>query len=332
MPSEVQVAAGKAIQRRTGRTFHLATRFLPERVRHPTYVLYGFFRIADEVVDVADPGPPAEQRAELQSIRGAVLGEREPEEPVLAAFAELVDRHDIPDREVKVFLDAMEQDIDTDRYATREELAAYTDGSAAAVGRMMTAVMDPPAPAAALPHATALGEAFQLTNFLRDVREDAVERDRVYLPVETLSAHGVAPEAVLDLEMSDGFAAAMREELERTEALYREGVAGIGLLPPDCQFPVLLAAVLYADHHRLIRDREYDVLSVTPQLSRTRKLSLLTRTATHWWRTRDPERTFYAVSAVASTESGDGIGVGTRGCRLGGLRSWASAGVRWLVP
>ncbi|MFB6219647.1 MAG: phytoene/squalene synthase family protein [Halobacteriaceae archaeon] len=330
MPSDTQVAAGKSIHRRTGKTFYLATRFLPERVRHPTYVLYGFFRIADQVVDGPDPGPPAEQRAELQSIREAVLGDADPDDPVLAAFREVADRHGIADGDIEVFLDAMEQDIDTDRYPTRAALREYMDGSAAAVGRMMTAVMDPDDPEAALPHATALGEAFQLTNFLRDVREDALDRERVYLPEETLRRFGADAGTVLALEANDGVADAVRAELERTEGLYRDGVAGIGYLPDDCQFPVLLAAVLYAEHHRLIRARGYDVLSGTPELSRPRKLAVLARTAYYWWRTGDPEATFYAASAVPREGSVDALADDQGESLVGGALSRARDGVRWL--
>ncbi|MFB6157704.1 MAG: phytoene/squalene synthase family protein [Haloferacaceae archaeon] len=305
-----QLSRSKAIQQRTGKTFHLATRLLPKRVRHATYVLYAFFRIADEVVDDADGAEPAAQRAELERYRAAALGEREADDPVLEAFATVRERAGIADEDVEVFVDAMLADIDTDRYGTYEELETYMDGSAAAVGRMMTAVMDPPPESEkrALPHATALGEAFQMTNFLRDVREDAVELDRIYLPLETLREHGVDAEQVLNLEYSEGFAAAMREELRRTERLYQEGVAGIEYLPDDCQFAVTLAAVLYADHHRLIRERGYDVLSETPQLSTRRKLSLLARTALNWAVLRDPESVFYRVSAVPSEGPSGGEG------------------------
>jgi phytoene synthase len=298
MVNQQQIARSKAIQQRTGRTFYVATRFLPERVRHPTYVLYAFFRLADEIVDAAETAPPAEQREQLDRIEAAALGRREPTDPVLAAFSELRAERGIRDEDVATFVDAMRSDIDNDRYATYEELEAYMDGSAAAVGRMMTAVMDPEDPASALPHATALGEAFQLSNFLRDVREDVLERDRIYLPQSTLSAHGVTEQQVLDLEMSEGFRAAMRAEIERTERLYQEGVAGIKYLPADCQFPVLLAAVLYAEHHRLIRNRDYDVLSVTPEIPLARKLWLLVQTRWHWQRVRDPETVFATVSCV----------------------------------
>lgn len=304
MVDETQVAQGKRIQRRTGKTFHVATRVLPERIRHPTYVLYGFFRIADEVVDAEETLPPAEQREELERLRLAALGEEPTDDPVLDAFSAVRERHAIADADVNAFIDAMASDIDTDRYETYAELEAYMNGSAAAVGRMMTAIMEIENEDAALPHATKLGEAFQMTNFLRDVGEDVVERQRVYLPQETLREHGVDERQILDREFDSNVAAAMRAELARTERLYEEGVAGIKYLPDDCQFAVLLAAVLYADHHRLIRRRGYDTLTATPQLSTPRKLWLLAYTRWRWQWNRDPEAVFYEVSQGFDEDAG----------------------------
>ncbi|WP_101294476.1 phytoene/squalene synthase family protein [Halegenticoccus soli] len=302
MVADERVERSKTIQRRTGKTFHLATRLLPKRTRRATYVLYAFFRIADEVVDGGMPKAPERQRAELERIRAEALGEREATDPVLAAFAELRERYGIDDEDVNAFVDAMATDIAKRRYASYEELEAYMDGSAAAVGRMMTAVMGPEEPEKALPHATALGEAFQLTNFVRDVREDVEERDRIYLPATTLSDHGVTEGQIRRFEMDDRFAAAVRAELARAEGLYRKGVTGIKYLPRDCQFPVLLAAVMYAEHHRLIRRRNYDVLSETPQLGTLRKLTLLAKTRWHWAWSKDPATVFRRASTVSDRE------------------------------
>jgi phytoene synthase len=313
MVEQTQVARGKQIQRRTGKTFHVATRLLPEDIRHPTYVLYGFFRIADEIVDAEDTGTPAEQREALESLRRAALGEEPTDDPVLDAFSTVRAKRGIADADVDAFIDAMERDIDTDRYETYAELESYMDGSASAVGRMMTAIMDLDAEteAAALPHATKLGEAFQMTNFLRDVREDVVERGRIYLPLSTLHRHGIDETQILDLSFDDDVAAAIRDELARTERLYEQGVAGIKYLPDDCQLAVLLAAVLYADHHRLIRNRGYDTVSTTPALSLPRKLSLLARTWWKWQWNSDPEAVFYEISGGFDREHG-GHGHGPR--------------------
>ena len=298
MVDSSQIAESKSIHRRTGRTFYYATRLLPERVRRATYVLYAFFRVADEVVDDAEGMSSEEQRRRLEEIRDAALGRRETDAPVLAAFAEVREEYGIPEAEVEVFIEAMLTDITRSRYDTYEELEAYMRGSASAVGVMMTYVMRPEDPEPALERARALGEAFQLTNFLRDVREDVLDRGRIYVPLETLRGHGASEEQVERLEYDEHFAAAIREELSRAESLYREGVAGIEYLPEDCQLPVLTAAVLYADHHRLIRERDCDVLAETPTLSTGRKLSLVARTWLHWRWQKDPETVFAKVSAL----------------------------------
>ncbi|ELY39951.1 phytoene/squalene synthase family protein [Halalkalicoccus jeotgali] len=298
-----QIEQSKAIHRRTGRTFYYATRLLPGRVREATYVLYAFFRIADEVVDDAAGTPPEEQRRELESLRDQALGRTDPEGPVLEAFRTVKRRHDIADEDVETFIEAMLTDIDTRRYETYAELEAYMNGSAAAVGRMMTAIMDPDDPENALSHATALGEAFQLTNFVRDVREDVIERDRIYLPQSTLAECGVSDGRIERFEMNEDVASAVRIELSRAESLYREGVAGIKYLPKDCQLPVLLAAVLYAEHHRLIRDCEYDVLTNEPELSTLRKLWIVARVRWYWQWNTDPEAVFERVSAIPNRTS-----------------------------
>jgi phytoene synthase len=300
MVDDEQLSRSRAIHRRTGRTFYYATRLLPERVRHATYVLYAFFRVADEVVDDAEGVDPEEQRRQLEEIRRAALT-GDTDDPVLSAFAELRAEYDIPDEEVDVFIDAMGTDIEKSRYRTYSEVEAYMRGSAAAVGVMMTYVMRPDDPEEAIPAARRLGEAFQMSNFIRDVREDIVERDRIYLPLETLESRGVTAEQVERLEYDEAFAAAIRDELQRTEALYREGVAGINLLPRDCQLPVLTAAVLYADHHRLVRERDCDVLAETPSLSTLRKIRLVIETRWRWFWTKDPEAVFATVSDVPSS-------------------------------
>jgi phytoene synthase len=316
MPESDQIDTSKQIHKRTGRTFYVATKLLPERVRTATYVLYAFFRVADEVVDRTDDPDPEAQRRRLESMRAAALGESaetddlpEDERAVLDAFRSLADEKGISDREVDVFVDAMIQDIETTRYEAFEDLAEYMRGSSVAVANMMMAAMEMSDVdrEEAQSHAAALAEAFQLTNFLRDVREDIHDYGRVYIPRETLERYGVSETDLAEATVTDGFVSAMRHELQRTERLYREGVAGIRMLPEDCQFGVLLAAVFYAEHHRLIRTRDYDVLSETPELGRLRRGYLLVRTWIHWRRHRDPEATFYAVSAISRGSEGEGV-------------------------
>ena len=302
MVDSTQLAESKSIHRETGKTFYYATRLLPERVRHPTYVLYAFFRVADEVVDNPEGSSPTERHERLLEIREAALGREPTDEPVLAAFSELRERHGIPDEEVETFIDAMRTDIEKSRYETYDELEAYMRGSAAAVGVMMTIIMKTGDDDSALPKARRLGEAFQLTNFLRDVGEDIADRDRIYLPRETLDAYGADPADIRNRRFTEEIGTAIEHEMRRAEGLYREGVSGIKYLPMDCQLPVLTAAVLYADHHRLIRDREYDTVTATPAIGTLRKLSLVAKTRWYWMWNKDPETVFAKVSEIPTVE------------------------------
>jgi phytoene synthase len=302
MVDPTQLAESKSIHRRTGKTFYYATRLLPERVRHPTYVLYAFFRVADEVVDNPDGLSPAEQHERLREIEAAALGREPTDDPVLAAFSEVRRRYGIPDEEIETFIQAMRSDIETSRYETYDELESYMRGSAAAVGVMMTFVMGADDDETALPRARRLGEAFQLTNFLRDVGEDIEDRGRIYLPRSTLAACGADPADIERRRFTNEIGAAIERELRRAEGLYREGVKGIKYLPSDCQLPVLTAAVLYADHHRLIRNRGNDTVTETPSIGTVRKLSLVAKTRLYWAWTNDPEAVFAKVSEVPMVE------------------------------
>lgn len=302
MVDSTQLAESKSIHRETGKTFYYATRLLPERVRQPTYVLYAFFRVADEVVDDPDGLSAAEQHERLVEIRDAALGREPTDDPVLSAFSEVRERHGIPDEEVEQFIDAMRTDIEKSRYGTYDELEAYMRGSAAAVGVMMTIIMKTDEDDSALPKARRLGEAFQLTNFLRDVGEDIVDRDRIYLPQRTLEACDADPADIERQRFTDELGAAIEYEMRRAERLYREGVSGIKYLPVDCQLPVLTAAVLYADHHRLIRDRGFDTVTETPSIGTVRKLSLVAKTRWYWIWNKDPEAVFAKVSEISMVE------------------------------
>lgn len=302
MVDSTQLAESKSIHRETGKTFYYATRLLPERVRHPTYVLYAFFRVADEVVDDPDGSSPTEQHDRLIEIREAALGREPTDDSVLAAFSEIREEYGIPDEEVEQFIDAMRTDIEKLRYETYDELESYMRGSAAAVGVMMTIIMRTDDDDSALPRARRLGEAFQLTNFLRDVGEDIVDRDRIYLPEETLEAHDADPADIERQRFTEELGDAIEYEMRRAEQLYREGVSGIKYLPPDCRLPVLTAAVLYADHHRLIRERGYDTVTETPSIGTLRKLSLVAQTRWYWTWNKDPEAVFAKVSEIPMVE------------------------------
>jgi len=178
----------RGLNARHGRTYFLATRLLPAERRPAVHALYGFARYADEIVDdLDDDSPAAERAARLDALdadlAGALAG-APPAEPVLVALADTARRYAIPAAHFTDFMTSMRMDTEVTEYATFDELAVYVHGSAAVIGLQMLPVLGTVVPVAeAEGPAAALGVAFQLTNFLRDVGED-LDRGRLYLPLD----------------------------------------------------------------------------------------------------------------------------------------------------
>jgi 15-cis-phytoene synthase len=185
------------MQLRHDPTFFWATMRLPRQVRPAVHALYGYVRGADELVDgPSAPVSPAARRAALDAWERELADGRRSgrsAHPVVAALVDAGRRHELPLDELGVYMDSMRVDCGPVRLGSREELDRYMNGSAAAVGRLMAPLLSCDAPE----DVARLGVAFQLTNFIRDVREDW-ELDRVYLPglSEDDLASGRAGEAV----------------------------------------------------------------------------------------------------------------------------------------
>ncbi len=202
------------MQLRHDPTFFWATQRLPGEVRPAVHALYGYVRAADEVVDGRGPSDPAQRRARLDAWEHALDDARAgapAAHPVIAALVDAGRRHDLPLDELRVYMRSMRVDCGRVRIATRAELDAYMDGSAAAVGRIMAPLLGAPERGADVAQ---LGVAFQLTNFIRDVREDW-EMDRVYLP-------GLREDDLAGREPSAEARERVAEEVARARALFAE--------------------------------------------------------------------------------------------------------------
>lgn len=239
----------RQLHRRFGTTYYASSRLFPPSIRRRVHALYGFVRVPDEWVDNPDSTDVDEIRARLQAWRAemdrGVAGTESPTHPVLRAFCDVARETRLPLAEAHRFIDAMAMDLETTRYATYRDLENYMAGSAAAVGVMMTCLVDAPRDEETLACARALGNAMQLTNFLRDVAEDA-ERGRIYLPQEDLERFGVSEDEVMDGVFSDRMESLIRFEIARARNLYRDSHPGIRNLSGPSQSAVLLARVLYS--------------------------------------------------------------------------------------
>ena len=263
----------RQVQKEHSRTYYFSTSLFPEAVRPHVHALYAFMRYADEIVDTPGTTNLDEQLAGLrffeQETLAAVAGESVAN-PILRAFANTVLLRAIEPSLIEAFMRSMKMDTGVFRYPTYEDLEEYTYGSAAVVGLMMCRVIGV-ADEAANPHAEALGVAMQLTNFLRDVREDWV-RGRVYLPLEDLERFGYAEEELGLGVVDERFVALMRFEIVRARRLYRVADEGIRYIPRGRRYPVVVAGRLYEAILDRIEAQGYDVFMQRAQTSLLHKL------------------------------------------------------------
>ena len=259
---EASYAACRAIMRANASTFSLASRLLPADRRRATFALYGLFRTLDDLVDEADAGArnPEEALAMLHRWRCwfEVPGCPPPEHALVPAFRETMRRFAIPCRYFVQLTDGLVDDVANRRYADFGELALYCYRVAATVGLAMCSVIGVEDERAA-GHAVELGVAMQLTNILRDVREDA-DHGRVYLPQDELAAAGWDDQRLRAGRPDDAFRILMRRQVARARSYYDCGVAGLGYLSADARFAILVAARAYGGILRVIERRDYDVL------------------------------------------------------------------------
>jgi phytoene synthase len=259
--------ACRRINARHGRTYFLATRLLPADRRPAVHALYAFARLADEIVDdVAATSAPERTRALAAFERDVAraLGGGAAASPVLAALADTVARYRIDPALFADFLASMRMDLTVTGYRTFAELAGYVHGSAGVIGLQLLPVLGTVGPAAdAAPYAAALGEAFQLTNFLRDVGED-LDRGRLYLPADELAAFGV-DRARLRRAHRDGrpdpaIRRALAHLVAYNHAVYRRAEPGIALLRRESRPCVRTAFTLYRRILDEIAASDYAVL------------------------------------------------------------------------
>ncbi|MCW5943185.1 MAG: phytoene/squalene synthase family protein [Fimbriimonadaceae bacterium] len=271
----------RRIHRRYGTTYYFATRRFPRSVRQRTHAVYAFVRVPDEWVDNPGGRSSDESRAKLSEWRDSLVrGLRgiRPDRPEMRAFVDTVRECQIPVEEAHAFMDAMEADLSVRRYATYEDLRGYMRGSAGAVGVMMCHTMGVTLDGDTKRRALALGEAMQLTNFLRDVRED-LGRGRVYLPLEDLDRFGVGVRDLAEHRVDERFRRLMRFEIDRARTLFAESDEGIRRLPGTVRRPVLLARLLYAGILDRIEAAGYDVFAGRVRTGYCRKLLCAARVA-----------------------------------------------------
>jgi phytoene synthase len=260
----------------SGSSFYYAFLFLPPERRRAITALYAFCREVDDAVD--EPSDPSAARATLAWWRGEVARffAGNPQHPVTRALAPAIEPFGITQAQLNEIMDGMEMDLNQSRYLNFAGLQLYCHRVAGVVGALAAGIFGY-RNARTAEYAEKLGLAFQLTNIIRDVGEDA-RKNRIYLPLDELKEYGVAAADILNANHTESFVRLMRFQAERARRCYDEA---LDILPPEdrrAQRPGLMMAAIYRALLDEIAGGNYRVLQQRTALTPIRKLWIAWRT------------------------------------------------------
>lgn len=246
---------------------------------HERMAIYALYNFARQVDDEADGGGienlPERLKVHRERIERAARGDYG-DDPILRVLSEAIERYRIPQSELQMLVDGVEMDFGHQRYATYEDLRTYCNLVASVVGRMCVRIFGFSDPAA-LDRADDLGLALQLTNILRDVREDAVDMNRVYLPQEDLARFGIPESSLFSGEIAAGWNDFVAHHVERARGYFATGYEVLQYIPRRPGACVHTMAGIYEELLKKIERDPGLPLRERAALSKTEKLRVVVR-------------------------------------------------------
>lgn len=257
-----------------GKTYYLATLILPKVKRRHVHALYGFARFADEIVDDLESTLSEEEKAQALTQWGASiisdLRKGSSEDLIGRALVNTVNEYKIPISYFEAFMESMAMDLTVTRYHNYEELKKYMYGSAVVIGLEMLPILGY-SDERAIEAAAALGEAFQLANFIRDIAED-LERGRIYMPLDELAQFGIIESDLAARTMTPALVEAIKFQITRVRQLQAVADAGIQYLDPISQPSIRAASELYCGIVDEVEANGYDIFAKRATTSTARRL------------------------------------------------------------
>jgi phytoene synthase len=267
----------------SGSSFYYSFLFLPPERRRAITALYAFCREVDDIVDeCTDEGVAriklAWWRDQIAAIYDGspVEGKGAPPHPVARALAAVIPAFGLPQARLQEIIDGMEMDLTQRRYADFAALKLYCHRAAGVVGLLSAEIFGYSDPAT-LEYAENLGTAFQLTNIIRDVGEDA-RRDRIYLPLDELARYNVTVADIMHARKSAGFRQLMEFQIKRALGYYHDAFALLPAADRKSQRPGLVMAAIYQTLLAEILAADLQVLTHRVSLTPIRKLWIAWRT------------------------------------------------------
>ncbi|MCX5903984.1 MAG: phytoene/squalene synthase family protein [Proteobacteria bacterium] len=267
-------AMARAVTREHAKTFYFASHLLAPDKRPAAYAVYALCRISDDTVDRNSSSAVREELARVQASIHAAYDGASLTDDVLLAFQDTIHRYAIPREYFDELIEGMRMDLSINSYETFDELYQYCYRVAGVVGLIMLKLFGSSSPAAEA-RAVDLGVAMQLTNILRDIKEDC-ERGRIYLPRDELQRFGVSDDGLRDGIVDDKFKTLMSFQISRARDYYRRSAAGISMIA-DRRSRLVVCAMkdIYGAILRAIEKNRFDVFSIRAHVTTREKLMLL---------------------------------------------------------
>jgi 15-cis-phytoene synthase len=272
----------ESVTKKHAKSFYFAARFLPKHKQKAVYPIYAFCRhVDDEIDEIGYDGD------EIKAIETVEKWRQKLEEvfegkfkiqnskfkiqnSILLAWEDLLKNYKIPRELPLELIEGVLMDTHTKRYETFEELYVYCYRVASTVGLMSSEILGY-SDKSALEYAEAMGIGMQLTNILRDIKEDAA-MDRIYLPQEDLRKFNVSEEQIFANKTDENFVRMMKFQIARARDFYQTGEKGIPLLESDSRFTVLLASRVYSRILDEIEKQNCDVFARRAHTSKSQKI------------------------------------------------------------
>ena len=254
----------------SGSSFYYSFLFLPQERRRAITALYAFCREVDDVVDECTDAAVARMKLAWWRKELAAAFHGTPQHPVARALAEVAPKFNLAEARLAEIIDGMEMDLQYNRYPDFDSLKVYCHRVAGVVG-LLSAEIFGYQDKRTLEYAADLGMAFQLTNIIRDVGEDA-RRDRIYLPLDEMTRHGVSEPDILQARQTDGFRRLMEFQIGRALEYYRSAFEKLPAADRRAQRAGIVMAAIYQTTLDEIRRDGCRVLTQRISLTPIRKL------------------------------------------------------------
>lgn len=266
----------KNIMKEYAKSFYFANKLLPKIKREAAYSIYGFCRYADNIVDNPRNRTIEEVKNEILCLKNELIlayKYKESEHPILSSFIYYAEYFKIPIDYPLDLLDGVLMDTEIKEFVTFEELYVYCYKVASVVGLMMCYILGFKTNEALI-YAEKMGIAMQLTNILRDIKEDK-NKDRIYIPIEDLNRFKVTKEQIIKEDFDINIQNLIQYYTYKAQEYYNESYTGINLLDKNARFSIFAAGRIYSEILIKIKNNQYNPFLERVVVSKNNKYNIL---------------------------------------------------------